>query len=596
MLLFVCLPIFKGDHEYLTSPGRYSRSNACNPAKSASNRYVMVSCTFPLREPPPTRQFDILIIGGGINGVAIARQCARSGRRVMLVEQHDFASGTTSRSTRIIHGGLRYLEYGEIGLVRESLRERERLLDQYPHLVKPLEFLLVEPGKPRSWRRSSLAVRLALWLYSRWAGRDRPLHSDIATFERQLDAGHCWSIYCYEDAQCEFPERLTAEWLVESIAAGAIVRNHTRALEIMREIGRVIGARLRDAISGEEYQVVATSIVNAAGPWADLLIGDSGIAAPRMVGGVRGSHIVLPRFSTALEQPVYAEASDGRQIFVLPWNGQILVGTTEVADSEPDTTQPSAAEIEYLMNGLLRLFPHSGLTKADIRYSLAGIRPLPYAPGKSYSAVPRHHILHDHVDDGARGLISLIGGKLTTAASAARDVARKLGVRLAEPACALTAPILEEDLDHALREWSLLVASKARITPSCAQSVAEWHGRQAMAIAQTAALDSRLREPLCSHTCHIVAEAVEAVSHECAITLGDILLRRVPVALGACWSAACSREAANRVGTALGWDTSRIDSELEQFEEERQRFLHPRAEAGEDTATLSPSGRQGASS
>ena len=586
MLVFVCSASFRLGHEYLTSPGRNSRSNLCIPAKNASNRYVRVSSTFSLRETPQSQQFDVLIIGGGINGVAIARQCARSARRVMLVEQHDFASGTTSRSTRIIHGGLRYLEHGEIGLVRESLREREHLLDQYPHLVKPLEFLLVEPGKPRSFRRSSLAVRAGLWLYRRWAGRSRSLPNDIAALERQLDAGNSWSIYSYEDAQCEFPERLTAEWLVESVAAGAVVRNYTRVLEVTRENGRVTGARLRDAISGQEYRVAATSIVNATGPWADFLIGDSGIAAPRMVGGVRGSHVVLPKFSGALDQPVYAEATDGRQIFVLPWNGQILVGTTEVADSEPDTTQPSAAEIEYLMSSFLRLFPHSGLTKADIRYSLAGIRPLPYAPGKSYSAVPRYHILHDHRGDGAAGLISLIGGKLTTAASAARDVARKLGVRLAEPASAWAAPVPEEDLDHALREWSLLVAARARISPNCAQSVAEWHGRQAMAIARTAAFDKRLRQPLCSHSCHIVAEAVEAVNHECAITLGDILLRRVPVALGACWSEACSREAANRIGPALGWNPSRIDSELEQFEEERRRFLHPSVQAGEGASTL----------
>src|SRR5215475_16039969 len=124
--------------------------------------------------------FDALVIGGGINGVAIARECAKKRRRVLLIEQHDFASGTTSRSTRIIHGGLRYLELGDIGLVRESLREREHLLDQFPHLVKPLEFLLVEPRKAPSLRRSSLAIRTGLWLYHRWAGRERRLHSDLA--------------------------------------------------------------------------------------------------------------------------------------------------------------------------------------------------------------------------------------------------------------------------------------------------------------------------------------------------------------------------------------------------------------------------------
>ncbi len=295
-----------------------------------------------------------------------------------------------------------------------------------------------------------------------------------------------------------------------------------------------------------------------------------------MVGGVRGSHLVLPKFPSAIEQPVYAEAADGRQIFVIPWNGQILVGTTEVADSgHPDDPQPAADEIDYLLSGFLRLFPHSGITKEDIRYSFAGVRPLPYAPGKKYSEVTRRHILHDHREEGAAGLISVIGGKLTTAASLARDVGRKLGLVIPEPANVFAAPALEEDLESTVRQWARLVACKASIPEESAQGVAEWHGRHALAIAHAASLDERLREPICRHTCHLVAEAVESVAHECAITLGDILLRRVPVALGACWSEACSREAATKIGLALGWDHARMNLELERFEQERNQFLHP---------------------
>jgi glycerol-3-phosphate dehydrogenase len=310
----------------------------------------------PLRD----QGFDVLVIGGGINGVAIARECARHGKKTLLVEQNDFASGTTSRSTRIIHGGLRYLELGEVALVRESLHERENLLKESPHLVRPLQFLLTLPAKPRSLMRSSLAVRTGLWLYHRWAGRVHSKGADVAAFERHLDAGGSWAIYPYEDAQCEFPERLVAEWLTESMDAGALVRNHTQALEITRANGRVTGARLRDCISAQEYSVSATWIVNAAGHWADAVIGASGIATPRMIGGVRGSHLVLPKFPGACAEAVYAEAADGRQIFVIPWNGQILVGSTEVADSDhADNPQPSDEEIDYLLNSFLRLFPSS---------------------------------------------------------------------------------------------------------------------------------------------------------------------------------------------------------------------------------------------
>src|SRR5262249_14987102 len=163
--------------------------------------------------------------------------------------------------------------------------------------------------------------------------------------------------------------------------------------------------------------------------------------------------------------------------------GQILVGTTELADdNRPDNPQPSVEEVEYLMSSFLRLFPRSGLVKSDIRYSLAGVRPLPYAPGKKYSAVTRKHVLHDHRHDGAAGLISVIGGKLTTAASVARDVARHLGLGIHEPAGIFAPAAAEEVLDSTVRNWARLVAFKAGIPEDCAHVVAEWHGRHALAI------------------------------------------------------------------------------------------------------------------
>jgi glycerol-3-phosphate dehydrogenase len=523
------------------------------------------------------QSFDVLVIGGGINGVAIARECAQLGKRVLLVEQHDFSSGTTSRSTRIIHGGLRYLEHGELALVRESLRERERLLSQSPHLVRPMEFLLALPKKSRSFLRSSLAIRTGLRLYRRWAGAKHTTASDISAFERQLDDGNAWAIYSYEDAQCEFPERLVAEWLAEALAAGAVVCNHTQLLEITRSNGRVTGARLRDRISAQEYAVEAANIINATGPWADAVIAASGIAAPRMIGGVRGSHLVLPRFEGAPAQAIYTEAVDGRPIFVIPWNGQLLVGTSEVPDGHaPDNPQPSPQEIDYLFQSFAHIFPRSGLTPADIRYDFAGIRPLPYVPGRVASDITRKHLLHDHKDEGATGLISVIGGKLTTAASLAREVGRKLGLDIPEPVNVFASPAVEEEVHSTCRQWARIVACKAKIPEGCAAAIAEWHGRHALAIAHAASLDERLREPLCPHSCHLVAEAVEAVAHESAVTLGDILLRRVPVALGACWQEECSREAAHKIGRALGWDTARVYMELLRFEEERTSFLHPR--------------------
>jgi glycerol-3-phosphate dehydrogenase len=429
--------------------------------------------------------------------------------------------------------------------------------------------------------RNAMFVRSALWLYHRWAGaKQRCFRVQADEFERQLDSGQKFSVYSYEDAQCEFPERLVAEWLAEAVALGATACNYTEVLEISRSNGKATGAKLRDTISGKEFAIAATKIVNATGPWVDFVVSASGLKSEKLVGGVRGSHIVLPQFPGAPGAAVYAEAVDGRPIFVIPWNNQVLVGTTEIADSaDPAACQPAQHEIEYLFGSFARLFPRSALSKADIRYAFAGVRPLPYSPGKKISAVTRRHIIHDHQSDGAAGMISIVGGKLTTAMGLAREVARSLGIPVPEPANVLAAPAPADGVESTLKQWAHQVGCKGRVAECSALVIAAWHGRRALAISRAASLDETLRAPLCSHSEHIVAEAVEAVMHESAVTLGDILLRRVPVALGPCWSEACSFDAASRIGRVLGWSSGEIYGQFEQFEHERTEFLHPRPES-----------------
>src|SRR6202142_1342479 len=288
------------------------------------------------RPPLESQHFHVVIIGGGINGVAVARECARAGKRTLLVEQNDFASGVTSRSTRIIHGGLRYLEHGEIALVRESVRERERLLRERSHLVQPAHFLFL---LNEDSQRTAMKVRAGLWLYQRIAGRKSPDLSEMELMrvQRTLDAGHKWTIFNYEDAQCEFPERLVAEWMTEAAEAGAVVRNHCEVLAVDVAQGRARGVLLRDRITGKDERVDANWILNCTGPWADRICQRSAVRTSKpMLGGVRGSHIVMGRFSGAPSSALYTEAADGRPVFVLPWNEQVLVGTTEV----PDTGDP----------------------------------------------------------------------------------------------------------------------------------------------------------------------------------------------------------------------------------------------------------------
>jgi len=519
-----------------------------------------------------SQHFHVVVIGGGINGVAIARECARAGKRTLLVEQSDFASGVTSRSTRIIHGGLRYLEHGEIGLVRESVRERERLLRERSHLVQPIQFLFLLNEQSR---RSAMKVRAGLWLYQRIAHKQaRHMgEMELKRIERVLDSGHQWSLFNYEDAQCEFPERLVAEWLTEAVDAGAVVRNHCEVLAVDIAHGRAREVLLRDRNTGKDERVDAAWILNCTGPWVDRICQRSSVrTAKPLVGGMRGSHIVMSRFSGAPNAALYTEAADGRPVFVLPWNDQVLVGTTEVADTgDPGRTAPSNEEIEYLLRMVSQLFPKAKLSIHDIKYAFAGVRPLPYTAGAKPSAVTRRHFLHDHSDEGAVKMISVIGGKLTTAASLARECARKIGIQVPEPKLIAVGP--GSALDPLLDQEVLEIARAGSVSEETARGMMEWHGQRAIDIARMALVSAELRAPICPHSSHIVAEVVEAYRREWAVSLGDVLLRRVPVALGPCWSESCSREAALRIGAVLGWNDLALGANLEAFEMERTAFL-----------------------
>ena len=252
-----------------------------------------------------------------------------------------------------------------------------------------------------------------------------------------------------------------------------------------------------------------------------------------------------------------------------------MVGTTEVADNgDPGKTAPSADEINYLVRSVAQLFPKAKITAQSVKYSFAGIRPLPYSPDNHPSAVTRKHILHDHADDGAARMISVIGGKLTTAASLARDCARKIGsASVAEPNAFAMGP--GQALDPLLDDAVLEIARIGAVSEESARGMLEWHGKRAADIARMALVSAELRAPICPHTSHVIAEVVEAYRREYAVTLGDVLLRRVPVALGACWSESCSREAALRIGAVLGWNDLTRGANLEAFEMERAAFLWP---------------------
>jgi glycerol-3-phosphate dehydrogenase len=517
-------------------------------------------------------------------GVAIARECARAGKRTLLVEQHDFAGGTTSRSTRML-SGLRPLERGDIAFARETLREKEQLLRDRPHLAHPAHFLLALSD---SGSRSAMSARTALWLYRRMGGckiDSAAFEMERKKLERALDAGQHWSIFNYEDAQCEFPERLVAEWLGEAIAAGAVVRNHTQVLAVDLAHGRARGLMLRDWTRNIEEKIEATWIVNATGPWADRTCQRSSIRTHHpMVSGMRGSHIVVSRFPGAPSTAVYTEGIDGQPLHVIPWNDQILVGATNVSDgSDPGKVYPSLDEIEYLLRSLAKIFPKARASQGDVRHAFAGIRAVPRESHGDVDGAGRQHVLHDHEEDNVARMISVVGGNLATAANVARDCARIIGIRVTENKTLGMADA--HTLNSMLDQWIIDIAQAGNLSEESARAVVEWHGRRSQDIARMALSSVELRTPICPHSQHIVAEAVHAYVNECAMTLGDVLLRRVPVALGACWSETCSREAALRIGAVLGWSDEDTGANLEALEMERAAFLRkPRMALKMETA------------
>ena len=391
---------------------------------------------------------DVIIIGAGINGAGIARDAAMRGLEVLLVDKADIGSGTTSASTRLIHGGLRYLEHFEFGLVRESLRERETLLKIAPHLVKPLPITI--PIYKRS-KRGRATVRAGMVLYDLLSlGKSLPRHQMLSraeTLERLpgLNPEGLVGSALYFDAQVEFPERLVFENVLAARAHGAEVLTHAPVTKLVAEGDLLSGVEF--VCDGKSHFARAKVVINAAGPWVDRLLALSPVESPKLIGGTKGSHIVVPPFSTAPANAIYLEAqSDRRPIFIIPWNKKYLIGTTDVRfEGDPDEVRCEAWEIDYLLGEANLAFPVAGLTRDSILFTYSGVRPLAYSSDKDEQSITRRHFIREH--PRLRNLLSIVGGKLTTYRSLAEEcidiVFRKL--KRPSPPCTTARELFAAD-------------------------------------------------------------------------------------------------------------------------------------------------------
>ena len=382
---------------------------------------------------------DVVIIGGGINGAGIARDAAMRGLKVLLIEKGELGCATTSASTRLIHGGLRYLEHFEFGLVRESLREREILLRTAPHLVRPLAITI--PIYKQS-KRGRLTIRAGMILYDLLSsGKSLPRHrmlSRTETLERWpgLNPEGLVGSALYYDAQVEFPERLVVENVRSAREFGAEVHTHTRVTNLAVEDGMVSGVEFVGGDGQKEF-AEARVVINAAGPWIDLVLEHAPVKSPKLIGGTKGSHIVVAVFPGAPANAIYLEArSDGRPIFIIPWNKLYLIGTTDVRfEGDPDEVRCEAWEIDYLLAETNLALPNAHLTRDKILETYSGVRPLPVTDDKDEQRITRRHFIREHPQ--LPNLLSIVGGKLTTYRSLAEECVNTIFLKLGKnsPAC-----------------------------------------------------------------------------------------------------------------------------------------------------------------
>lgn len=527
-------------------------------------------------------KFDLAVIGGGINGAATAREAALRGLKVALVDGRDFASGTSSRSSKLIHGGLRYLEQLEFKLVHEARRERRLLLKLAPHLARPVPFLLpIYEGDPYS----PIKIRLGLSLYDLLGNLGRKdRHRMLTPAEAMhripgLRSEGLRGGAVYFDSETD-DARLTIENIIDAADHGAVILNYTevRGFSVSSsgagQAPEVLTAEVEDVLSGNKFEIAARYWVNATGPWVDqiraLLPRYDGTKTVRMT---KGTHIIIPPVSGPFA--MFAAILPGKRIFVMaPWHGYALMGTTDTDfEGDPATVRPDQADVEYLLGAVNRVL-HSPLTMKDVVGSFAGLRALAVQPGRSPSENTREYRFHR--DPGVGNFITVCGGKLTTA--------RALGEKLVDEIMAQPGmPVRTSKAAHPSRETPLAgghtgvfdvflnyaswdAVRKFGIPHPVAERIVNTYGSRWNQVLQPVLDDPSLAELLPGSPSLLAAEVDFVIRHEMATCVEDILLRRS----GLNWLAASKlREAAPRVAgmcaDRFGWSQEHRQTEIDSF-------------------------------
>lgn len=517
--------------------------------------------------------FDLLVVGGGITGAGVARDAAMRGLRTALVDAQDFAGGTSSRSSRLIHGGLRYLEHGWFKLVFEASRERRILMEIAPHLVRPCPFVFpaFRGARVKRWQISAavfLYDALALFRNAHrfaWLTRRSVMRAEPQLRDTGLTGGAR-----YWDALTD-DSRLTLATIRAASAAGAVCVNYVRVLGFERAGGRIRGALCRDLETGVEFTVKARSVVNATGPWSDTVRRFDEPDARPLLRLTKGAHISVSRArignhgAVTLTSPI-----DGRVMFVLPAGDVSVVGTTDTDfDGTPDRVAAEPEDVTYLLRSANAVFPSARLHYEDVIAVWAGLRPLLASPKASTAAVPREHV----ISVSRSGLISIVGGKLTTYRVMARQVVdaavRQLAALDGRPAVR-RAPTDRVPLPGGeVRDLATLIGEmvKEGTDAAIAHHLVDRYGAEAPSVARLLHADASLAMPLCEGAGDLRAEVVHQVRREYARTVADVLVRRTHLFhTRGLRSVEAASTVARLMASELGWDEERERDAVADYE------------------------------
>jgi glycerol-3-phosphate dehydrogenase len=519
--------------------------------------------------------FDLVIVGGGVTGAGIARDAALRGLSVALIEKADFASGTSSKSSKLVHGGLRYLEHAQFRLVFEGTNERALLMHVAPHLVRPLEFLLPVYKHDRP---GLFVLDVGLWIYDGLSRFSSPkLHRTVragrvARLEPTLRRSELEGGLLYYDCATD-DARITLENIIDARALGAKVVNYARAVALLHEGERITGVEIeptdaRAGGAGGRLRVRGKVVVNATGPWTDQLrqlAGDPGILSTS-----KGVHLVI---DAARFNPHHAVVmrENKRVVFCLPWGDRTVIGTTDTFyDGRPEDVCADAADVKYLLDLTNSYFPEVKLGPDDVLATWAGLRPLvkPGAEVASASDVSReHHILE------RPGLVTIAGGKLTTYRRMAAEVVERAGAQLGGIAACATAdrplpgaaePVYSAGYAGVTRVQEAL--TQEGVDAAVAKQLAHTYGVRAQSVAARMRGEPKAAERLDPELAYVLAQVDVAVDEEQALTVDDVLGRRLPLLLRARdQGLGCVDRVAQRMAARLGWDAARTSAEADKY-------------------------------